>query len=200
MKGFPNHPVKIHRLLASRLSYCSFFLLNRFRVTRHVHRAGSVIAKSKSIVCQQLRLSRFHKLLSKRFECAITSCMLFTLLGGVGQLAPQINRTMPSASSSTELSPSDPEPMLQCALCDALIPLSDLTFSYLTCHETRSPANCTAVLLSDVLAPRHSAHCKGRTGREQLTVDDAHISVAERAQLSISIESFSGVFLFMDLS
>ena len=153
--------------------------------------AGSLIVKKKRFVHQSLRVAHFHRLFSSIHpDGAIPSCVLLTLLASVGQLALESSRAISSASTNTASSPSDPEPMLKCAFCDASIPLSDLAR-----HEQRSRAHYTAELLADLLVTRHLELCKGRRGGALLGADDVHYSVAENGPIANQItESLSGIY------
>ena len=156
--------------------------------------AGSLIIKKKLFVHQSLRVAHFHTLLSSIHpDGAIPSCVLLTLLASVGQLALESSRAISSASTNIASSRSDPEPMLNCAFCNASIPLSDLAR-----HEPRSRAHYTAELVAGLLVTRHLEQCKGRRGGSLMRADDVHYSVAECGTLANQItETLSGTYVIL---
>ena len=145
---------------------------------------------NKRLSHQSLRVARFQRLLLSIYPGgAIPPSVLFILLATIGQLALQSTRTtMPSAASGAVFSSSDPEPMLKCVLCNARIPLSDLSR-----HEPRTRCSYTAELLAGLLVTRHLEHCTGRRGGELLRADDAPISVAECGRFRKATESLSSM-------
>ena len=152
----------------------------------------AILLDNKRLSHQSLRVARFHRLLSSiHHGGAISPSVLFILLATVGQLALQSTRTMPSAASGAEFSPSDPEPMLKCVLCNAHIPLSDLSR-----HEPRTRSSYTAELLAGLLVTWHLEHCTGRRGSEMLRADDAPTSVAECGRFRKATELLSGMLSF----
>ena len=116
--------------------------------------------------------------------------VLFTPLASLGQLALPSSITIHchSATPSNKSSSSGPELLLQCAHCDAHVPLVDFER-----RKRSSSTNCIAEFLDSILVTRHSQQCKGRFGGELLRADDVHISVDEGHVRSNAIEALSGM-------
>ena len=83
--------------------------------------------------------------------------------------------------------------MLECAHCDVLIPLADLTR-----HKPRSSLTFTAELLSQVLASQHLEQCVGHMAGELLGEEDTKMSVAAVSEFGLipskTIDSLSGMY------
>ena len=144
----------------------------------------------KRLIHQSIRLEHFDMFLPK--PAPAPSSALVSLLATFGQLAPRNPMRVQVPDSPRYASPRQvPEPMLECAHCDALIPRADLSR-----HQPHSVAALTAELLAEVLAWQHLDQRPGRSAVQLLAEDDVSVAVAEGKLLPAkSLDSLSGVLL-----
>ena len=147
------------------------------------------LLRNKLLVHQSIRVARFLL-----FPLKVSFPYLVSLLASLGQLAPcnLLHAAAPSPSRFSEA-----EPMLECAQCDAVVPLS-----HLKRHKPRSATSYTAELLSQVLAPQHLEQCSGRKGGELLRDDDTQLAVPAVSEFQLlpskTIDSLSGMTVLLN--
>ena len=153
------------------------------------------LLRNKLLVHQSIRLAHFLL-----FPLEVFVLYLLSLLASLGQLAPR-NPLHAAAPSPLRFSsvPKEDEPMLECAQCDAVVPLSDLTR-----HKPRPATSYTAELLSQVLAPQHLEQYSDRKGEELLLDDDTQLAVPNVSEFQLlpskTIDSLNGMSVLLNFT